>query len=438
MAHQHSHPGDEHDHRGHHHHEDVIEEPLDAANQSLSDALRASFRVLKFIMGILIVLYLVSNFAVVDSHEQVLVLRLGKVQGDPRNAGLVTALPYPIDELVYLPAKASTTVTVKSHTFFRNPNDVSKPLSQLSPYGGGLNPTLDGALLTADKGLVHLEWKITYKIDEIKKYISNYFKGDSPEAAEQLIRTMVETLGIEIASELTAEEVIRTRVDYVAQEMKRRANLKLASLETGLILTGVEVFEPTPPLQVRAAFDNTQRMENLKQKQIRQAEQLAEEYLIKAVGGAYTELRSAIRELDATRDEARRAELLAQVDEILVNRAQGEAGRILREASSYYETMVGQMRSDIEEYQRLVPEYEEAPEMLIARLWNNAWEEILDGDGVAKIYKPLRLDQLRVIIGPDPEQRKVDERRRLQQHSQQNESLLPVKYHPDMGELEAG
>ena len=37
------------------------EEPLDAANQALADSLKVSFKILKGIMVILVVLYMLSN-----------------------------------------------------------------------------------------------------------------------------------------------------------------------------------------------------------------------------------------------------------------------------------------------------------------------------------------------------------------------------------------
>ena len=55
------------------------EEPLNAANQSLADALRASFGILKVIMMVLVVLYLFSNVRCIEGHEPALVLRLGRL-----------------------------------------------------------------------------------------------------------------------------------------------------------------------------------------------------------------------------------------------------------------------------------------------------------------------------------------------------------------------
>ena len=88
-------------------------------------------------------------------------------------------------------------------------------------------------MLTADAGLVHVQWKVTYKIDDVSSYVSN-IGGKSVEAAESLIRTFVENVGIQLATELTAEELIRTRVDFVQSEMRRRINEQLASVDSGI------------------------------------------------------------------------------------------------------------------------------------------------------------------------------------------------------------
>ncbi|UCE61236.1 MAG: hypothetical protein JSU63_05700, partial [Phycisphaerales bacterium] len=88
------------DHQHIHRDPDAVEEPLDAASQSLADALRASFSILKGIMLVLVVLYLFSNVRRIDSHEQALRLRLGKLLPGVEEAGLVWSFPYPIDEIV--------------------------------------------------------------------------------------------------------------------------------------------------------------------------------------------------------------------------------------------------------------------------------------------------------------------------------------------------
>ena len=228
---------DQHAHRN----LEVPEEPLDEANQSLADALRSSFSILKGIMMVLIVLYLFSNVRKIEPHEQALCLRLGALLPGVHDPGLVWSFPFPIDEIVPLPTKKSNELLIDSHTFRRRRGEETMSLAFLSrSSSAGLDPALDGALLTADAGLVHTRWKVTYKIDDVGNFVSN-FVGDEVEAAADLIRALIETVGIHVGSEMTAEELIRTRVDTVQSEMRRRINDRLTELDSGIMVTLVEM-----------------------------------------------------------------------------------------------------------------------------------------------------------------------------------------------------
>lgn len=420
---------DEHAHRN----PAAAEAPLDAANQSLADALRASFSILKGIMMVLLVLYLFSNVQCIEGHEQALVLRLGALREGVRPAGLVGALPFPIDEVLRLPTKASNELIDKSHTFKRRPNEEGKPLSFIHRGHGGLDPVLDGALMTADKGLVHVEWKITFKIEDVRQFISTVHGDGTVEAAKKLLHVLIETTGVEVASALTAEEVIRTRTDDVQARMKRRLNERLASLETGIVVSLVKMHQPTPPIQVRDAFDATQRAENRKRTTIRDAQKNAEQLLNDAAGAAHRRLIDKLDAIELARsgdDPKQLAALERQLDELLELEVEGQAGKMLKDAGAYYEIVVGRMESDVAQYQTLLPEFKRNPAMLIARLWEQALHELFASPGVVKLYIPAGVDEFRLHIGPDPQQQRIEEVRRLQGQTFDPNTLREDIQHP--------
>lgn len=425
MAHHHPH---HHDHPHDHDHErapsGAPEEPLDKANQSLADALRVSFNVLKGIMFVLVVVYLFSNVKFVESSDQALIVRMGALQPGVREAGLVWALPFPIDEVILLPTRRSNDLMIQSHTFSRQPEEVGKPLSFIARGHGGLNPSVDGALLTADTGLVHVQWKVTYKIDDVGRYITT-FRGDNVASAEKLILSMVETEAIRLAGELTADELIRTRVDYVQGELRRRVNERLSWLPSGVNVTLLEMFEPTPPITVREAFDNTQKAENYKQKKIREAEQERTKILNEAAGTAYAALLKAIDELEDADTPEAKAECQATVDRILTLDAEGRAGRMIRDAGAYHSRVVNRIQSDVELYRTLLPEYERHPRLLLNRLWEATREKILRSQGVLKLYRPAGMKEFRIHIPLDPEQSRIDEELRLQKKDFDPKTLTP-------------
>jgi len=414
---------------------------MDAANQSLAEALRGSFSILKGIMLVIVVLFLFSNVRRIDSHEQALTLRLGRLQPQVRDPGLVWAMPFPIDEIVPLPTKSSNTFTIESHTFHREPNERDKPLSFFSwPVSRGLHPTQDGALMTADGGLVHVKWKITYKIDKVDQYVSNILSSNitnqATKAAEDLIRTFVETVGIHVASGLTAEEMIRTRVDDVQNMIRNLVNQRLTAIDSGIDVIRVSMDEPTPPIAVREAFVATQRMENLKEKQIQDANQEKTKILNEAAGEAAERLLAVLQDIDRREpgDEIRQ-HMEKDVGKILTTQAEGKAGQMIQNSGAYLATVVGQMRSDLELYRTLVPEYERNPHLLVNRLWEETKQVVFTNPGVTKVYRPPN-SQIRLRIPLDPEATRKDEARRLQKTEFDPRSLMPSQAVPVGPEVE--
>ncbi len=403
---------------------------MDAANRSLSDALRASFSILKGIMMVLVVLYLFSNVRRVDSHEEALVLRLGKLQPEVQQPGLVWSMPFPLDEIVRLPTKQSNTFTVESHSFQRRANDRNKPLSFISwPPGMGLHPTIDGALMTADGGLVHTKWKITYKIDRVDRYVSNVLSRET-EAAEELIKTFVETCGIHVGSEVTADELIRTKVEYVQDEIKHRVNQRLTGIDSGILVTRIEMHEPTPPIAVRDSFDATQRSENFKQKRLRDAEQVRDRVINEAGGEAGIRILSILDAIDqGGTAEQPLAYWHKELDRVLLEESEGMAGRMIKDAGAYLAIVSGQMQSDVELYRTLLPEYERNPHLLVNRLWEQTKKDIFTNPRVTKIYRPGN-SPFRIRIGLDPEHTRKEEARRLQEQEFDPASLMPARAVP--------
>lgn len=388
----------------------MAEKPLDAANQSLADALRSSFGVLKAIMVVLMVLYLVSNVRRIEPHEEALVLRLGKLQRVVHQPGLIWAFPFPIDEIVPLPTRKSNELTVRSHTFFRNQNERGKPLSFISRgLKEGLNPARDFALLTADAGLVHAQWKVTYKFDDLDAFVRN-IAGDKIEAAQELIKMYVEAVGVEVATEMTAEEMVRTKIDRVQSEMKLRINERLAAVKSGIVVTLVEMFEPTPPIAVVDAFNGTQRAENAKQQMIRAAEKDRTRILSEAAGAAYPRLIRLLDRIDATPPaDPSMTGLRAELDRMLKEDVEGEAGRRIKEAGTFRASLVSQMQSDVDRYRALLPEYRRNPLVLINRLWEATKLRVFSNPGVTKFYRIPGLKEFRIQIPLDPDaSRQVD------------------------------
>ncbi len=62
------------------------ETPVDAGSQALSEALRSSFAIVKFVMLLLVLVFLGSGFFTVGPQERALVLRFGRPVGTGEKA----------------------------------------------------------------------------------------------------------------------------------------------------------------------------------------------------------------------------------------------------------------------------------------------------------------------------------------------------------------
>src|SRR5205823_2810086 len=128
LMHQDHHHGDGHDHAL-----PVVEEaPLDPASQSLADALRSSFRLLKFVMFGLLILFLFSGVFTVGTNEVAVVTRFGRQRdAAPSEPGLHFAWPYPIDSVIKV-NKGLRTTEIDAFWLKLSEADKTKDLNQVS------------------------------------------------------------------------------------------------------------------------------------------------------------------------------------------------------------------------------------------------------------------------------------------------------------------
>src|SRR5689334_19173553 len=89
--------------------------PLDSGSQALSEALRSSFALVKFVMLVLVLVFLASGVFQVKNGTRAIVLRFGKPVGSGESAllkpGLHFSWPYPIDDHVEVSITGIQTVT---------------------------------------------------------------------------------------------------------------------------------------------------------------------------------------------------------------------------------------------------------------------------------------------------------------------------------------
>ena len=395
-------------------------DPFDPAQQSLADALKTSFRILKFAILVMIVLFFASGLFMVEQNEQAIVLRLGKPDGaGVRDPGFQWALPEPIDEKLKLPVRQSNSLNIESNWLHLAEGEKGQPLNRLMRRRG-LHPMRDGAVLTADRGLVHIRWHVTYRIENIQDYV-RLVADDHNNKADEIITHLLENAAVHVVGGYTTEEATRKKLTDIRDDVKRRVNDALTELETGIVVESVEIPKSTPPVQTLSAFANVTRAENKKEASIREAQQKAKELLNQTAGAAHEKLITLLDDLDAAKarnDEDAVEQLSDRVVHVIENEASGFAGRVVRQAQGYLTSVVQRMRADKEQYDALLAEYREQPELLKERLWQEARAKLFAQNGVKKIYLPAGAI-LRLNVGPDPKFEKMREQQQYQQDEEE-------------------
>ena len=152
------------------HYDDEAGESLDPAQQSLADALRVSFLLLKMVMTIVVIVYVARGIFSVGSQQVAVRLRFGDIVGDTPEQQVLTegahfALPSPFERVIQISTQEAEVQLENQFFFQRGEADLGKTTDELAMLPSRpLNPTEDGSLLTGDANIIHATWTVKYRI----------------------------------------------------------------------------------------------------------------------------------------------------------------------------------------------------------------------------------------------------------------------------------
>lgn len=259
--------------------------------RSLSEALRAFFFVLKWVMLGTIVFFLFSGVFIVEQQKVGLILRFGKITGPPGRQvlgpGLHWALPYPVHEVVEIEAGRVRQIEVKN---FWHREDVSTVISEEKGEAPGEEGTLvpgrDGYSLSADVNVVHFKWTARYKVGDALEYFLNVAKPIAEDAEEKpeetpadeveaLVTPFVEaalaSAVVDQAGRMTIDDILTTRRGEFRDAVQDAAGRILDEMKTGISLVQLDLVVKVPSV-VEAAFNNVFQARMQKSSKINAAE----------------------------------------------------------------------------------------------------------------------------------------------------------------------
>lgn len=360
---------------------ELFSSQTDPAQESLTKALRSSFNVLRLIMLGLVVLYLFSGFFKLQSGEQGLISRLGKLRLTAQGSavfreGLHIGWPDPFDEKIRLSGQIKT-LNVTSFLF--EPRDASLPISDWEPVSSLLRPGIDGALLTGDRNLSHAHWKIEYGIRQPRKsreggareFVTNV--GSELGKAEKLLLRLTENAVVRTVASRSVDEILRGGGAAIGRAVKDYMQTELNRLETGIFITKVTpiTLEPRP---VRGLTDFITQAANEKKKIEEDARKVRTEILNRVAGAQYKSLLNLINQYGAAQaagaDQARLDQIRAEIDAEL-ELAGGDVAHIIQQAQSQKTAIFEQAQRDYEEFSAHLAHYHRDPITTKLIMWTN-------------------------------------------------------------------
>lgn len=405
---------------------------LDPAQQSLAEALRVSFGILKLAMLGLLIAYALSGTFSVGSNEVALRLRFGDYVGDPGNRvlerGTYMAAPFPIEQVVKVDTRPATLSLEKEFWFETTKSDSGLTRTQLQgTKAQPLHPLRDGSLITGDSSIVHAKWTLTWRVIDPVAYLTNV--GSQP-VAEQVVRLVAQQGIVQSVAQLAADDMLRGIInrELAVGLMQQR----LDTMRTGLVIDQLVLDKVSAPMRVAGSFDAVTTAESDRAGQIVAAQQERARILGEAAGEASGPLLALVTTYEQAverGDDATTKELEQQMDLALGSlrigtvAIGGEVARVINAAQTYRTQIVERVASEAQAFQQLLPQYKQNPRLVLSKLWEDAREGILTGDVETFYTVP---GQLELQLNRDPELQKerqkeqLRSRRRAQEEAELN------------------
>ena len=200
--------------------------PEDAGSQALADALKSSFAIIRWVMYLLVAVFLFSGFFTVGPQEKAVVLRFGKPVGQGDKAllgpGPHWAFPAPIDEVVRIPIGQVQTVNSTIGWYATSASDEASG-NEMPPMPS-LNPIRDGYVLTADENIIHVRGSMLYRINEPGlRYVFDFVSSSNAVQNAFDNALLFAAAGFKVDDILTRDfagfrDRVRARVEQLANE----------------------------------------------------------------------------------------------------------------------------------------------------------------------------------------------------------------------------
>jgi membrane protease subunit HflK len=268
------------------------------------------------------IFWLTQSFYQVDEGNQSIELRFGKFK-QTVGAGL-QFIAWPIEKKIVINTQEVRTVEVG----YRNEQSELK----------------EALMLTMDENIVDVTLAVQFTIKSLEDFVFNvgdfgYYR-DYRVGLERVVRSATESALREVVGGTTMDLLMTSGRAVVDSSTKTLLQAILDRYQSGVQIESVEIQDAKPPLQVRDAFDD----------------------VVKAAQDAVT--------------LENQAEAYSKQ---VVPTARGQAARVSQEAEAYKSRIVAEATGEAERFNKILVEYQKAPEITKKRLYIETMEIVLAG-----------------------------------------------------------
>jgi membrane protease subunit HflK len=264
------------------------------------------------IAAIVLFLWLVSGFFIVQEGQTGVVLTFGKYS-HMTPAGFNWRWPYPIQSHEVVNVSQVRTVEVGYRSSFRN------------------KQAKESLMLTDDENIIDIQFAVQYKLKSAAEWVFN--NRDQEETVRQVAETSIR------------EIVGKSKMDFVLYEGREKVAFDVSQLmqqivdryKSGVQITNVTMQNVQPPEQVQASFDDAVKAGQDRERQ-------------KNEGQAYAN--------------------------DVIPRARGGASRLLQEAEAYRSRVVANAEGDASRFRQVLVEYQKAPAVTRDRMYLDTMQQI--------------------------------------------------------------
>lgn len=433
---------------------------MDPANQSLADALRFTYGLLRFVMVVLVVLFVLSGSKTIREGERGISVAFGRPVAQNLSPGWQLVLPYPMGELIRV---GEGTVEVKIARAFMPYTSRAKSEDEAMALKADeftrdskLKPGRSGSNITADLNIAHTQWTVNFRRTSHERWASTVL----PEQESALVRGAVQRGVVHALSGVGIDDLLKQSGDAISARVRDIAQRSLDEAGAGITIDRVVLGRKVPPISLLDRFSAVQSSAQNAAKAREDALLTRDQRLNQVAGRAAPALIDLINEyeelVELGRDEDAER-VLATIDAVLEGRpadvggqvlgaglVAGEVASVINEARGRVSTMVSQAIADRDYFRAKLTQYESNPRLMIARDWSGAMTSFMGKDFVQAMMLPEGVTAAELLISEDPELVKslASEKKRQQalealerrQEEQRHESFRSRRGIEDKGE----